>query len=67
MLEVILLDKKRNNNLLSCGRDLAEWSDGLPVQSGNSPVFNPSILRHSGVWAAEGEAVLNKEYLKIPL
>ncbi len=41
-------------------------------RSGNSPGFNPSIPRHSGIWGAVDESVLNivhrrKKILKIPL
>ncbi len=33
----------------------------LPILSRNSPaVFNPSILRHNGIWDAADEATLNK-------
>jgi hypothetical protein len=31
----------------------------LSVQSRNSPGFDPNILRHSGIWGAADEAVLN--------
>ncbi len=48
---------------------LSVW---LPCRSRNSPGFDPSILRHSGIWGAADEAVL-KQYKeknkskKIPL
>jgi hypothetical protein len=31
------------------------------MQCLNCPVFNPSILRHNGIWGAADDAVLNKE------
>jgi hypothetical protein len=34
-------------------------------QSRNSPGFDPTILRHSGIWGAADVAVLNKVHLKI--
>ncbi len=33
---------------------------------GNSPGFDPRILRHSGIWEAADEAVLNKVLEKYP-
>jgi hypothetical protein len=33
-------------------------------QNRNSPVFDPSILGHSGIWGAADEAVLNNEHKK---
>ncbi len=33
-------------------------------RSRNSPGLNPSILRHSGIWGASDEAVLNKVHIK---
>jgi hypothetical protein len=40
-------------------------------RSRNSPGFDPSIFRHSGIWGAADEAVLNtvhrKKIQKIPL
>ncbi len=48
------------------GWDLAELlrvSDCL-FRSRNSPWFDPSILRHSGIWRAADEAVLNKKNSK---
>ncbi len=30
----------------------------------NNPGFNPSILRHGGIWEAVADAVLNKELKK---
>jgi hypothetical protein len=35
-------------------------------QGSNSPRFNQSILKHSGVWVAADEAVLNIQYIKNP-
>ncbi len=35
-------------------------------RSRNFPGFDPSILRHSGIWGATDEAVLNKVLKKIP-
>ncbi len=40
------------------GRDLAEWLEErlhCQCQSRNSPGFDPSILRHSGIWGAADE------------
>ncbi len=37
---------------------------GYHCQSRNSPGFNPSILRHSGIWGAADEAVLNNVHKK---
>ncbi len=34
-------------------------ASGCQCQSRNSPKFDPSILRHSGIWGAADEAVLN--------
>jgi hypothetical protein len=34
-------------------------ASGCQCQSGNSPGLDPSILRHSGIWRAADEAVLN--------
>jgi hypothetical protein len=31
----------------------------LPMHSWNGPGFDPSILKHSGIWGAADEAVLN--------
>jgi hypothetical protein len=48
------------------GWDLAELvrvSD-CQIRSRISPGFDPSILRHSGIWRAADEAVLNKVHLK---
>jgi hypothetical protein len=45
------------------GWDLAEWLESLTQcqrQSRNSPGFYHSILRHSEIWGAADEAVLNK-------
>jgi hypothetical protein len=33
-------------------------------QSRNSPGFDPSILRHNGIWGAADEAMLNKAHAK---
>jgi hypothetical protein len=33
-------------------------------KSRNSPEFDPSILRHSGIWGVAGEAVLNIVHTK---
>ncbi len=49
-----------------CGWDLTELlrvSD-CQFRSCNSPGFDPSILRHSEIWRAADEAVLNKVHLK---
>jgi hypothetical protein len=42
---------------------LAEWLERLTVncQNRNSPEFNPSILRHSGIRRAADEAMFIKE------
>ncbi len=34
-------------------------ASGCQCQSRNSPGFDPSILRHSGIWGAADDAVLN--------
>jgi hypothetical protein len=34
-------------------------ASGCQCQSSNSPGCDPSILRHSGIWGAADEAVLN--------
>ncbi len=39
-----------------CGWDLAEWLERLRA---NAVGFDPSILRHSGIWGAADDAVLN--------
>jgi hypothetical protein len=55
-------------DIAECGWDTVElWmrnsrvvrTFGCQCQIGNSPGFNPSILRHSGIWWAADEAVLN--------
>jgi len=62
-------------DLAECGWDLAKlwmrssqvWMgssqmvrpSGCQCQSRNSPMFDPSILRHSGTWGTAEEAVLN--------
>ncbi len=43
-----------------CEWDLAEWLDRLTA---NAEV-DRSILRHSGIWGAADEAVLNKVHKK---
>ncbi len=50
--------------VLESGWDLAEWSERLTANSisRNSLGFDPSILRHSGIW---GEARLNKILKKV--
>jgi hypothetical protein len=62
--------------LPSGGRDLAElWmrssraprASGCQCQSHNSPGFDPSILRHSGIRGAADEAVWNNVHEKNPL
>jgi hypothetical protein len=49
--------------------DSADWlmvrASDCQCQNRNSPVFDPSILRHSGIWGAADEAVLNKEHKKL--
>ncbi len=63
----------------ACGWDLALWTrSSLVVRASNcqwrsrkSPRFDPGILRHSGIWGAADEAVLNtvrreKKSKKIP-
>ncbi len=47
-----------------CGWDLAEWFGAFSCQfqSCNSSGFDPSILRHSGIWGAADEAVLNNDH-----
>ncbi len=51
-------------NLAKCGWDLAKWlerlTDNAIVATRNSLGFDPSILRHSGIWGAADEAVFNK-------
>ncbi len=42
-----------------CGRDLAEWLDRLTANAVPGFDFDPSILRHNGIWRAADEAVLN--------
>ncbi len=46
--------------LIILGRDLAEWIERLAVNLKVVTVLglDPSILRHSGIWWAEDEAVL---------
>jgi hypothetical protein len=56
--------------LADCGWDLVElWKRSSRVVRAsdcrNCPGFDPSILRHSGIWGATDEAVLNKVYIKI--
>ncbi len=45
-----------------------EWLEHLTAiaEVPNSPGFDPSILRHSGIWGAADEAVLNTVYKKNP-
>ncbi len=45
---------------------LAEWfgASSCQSQSCNSSGFDPSILRHSGIWGAADEAVLNNVHNK---
>ncbi len=38
---------------------LVVWASDCQWRSSNSPGFNLSILRHSGIWGAAEEAVLN--------
>ncbi len=56
-----------------CGWDLVEswmtssrvvWASGCQCQCRNSLGFDPSILRHSGIWEAANEAVLNNVHKK---
>ncbi len=49
------------------GWDLAEWIERLAVndKSRNSPGFDLSILRHSGIWGPTDEAVLNNVQKKL--
>ncbi len=63
------------NNFALCGWDLAEWllvrASDSQWRGRNCP-GDPSIIRHSGIWGAADEAVLNivkkyKKNLKIPL
>ncbi len=44
------------------GWDLAEWFERLTANAGIATVhgFDPSILRHSGIWGAATDAVLQK-------
>jgi hypothetical protein len=51
------------------GGDLAGWLERLTVNAkvGNSPGFDPSILRHGGIWGTADGAVLNKKHPKFPL
>jgi hypothetical protein len=39
-------------------------ASGCQCQSCNCPLFDPSILQHSGIWGAADEAVLNNVHLK---
>ncbi len=39
-------------------------ASGRQCQNRNSPGFDPSILRHSGIWGAADEAVLNNVHKK---
>ncbi len=39
-------------------------ASGCQCQSRNSPGFDPSILRHSGIWGAADDAVLNNVHKK---
>jgi hypothetical protein len=50
-----------------CERDLAEWLERLAINANyirNSAGFDPSLLRHSVIWGAADEAVLNNVHLK---
>ncbi len=42
--------------------DLAEWLERLTA---NSLGFDPTIFRHSGIWGAADEAVLNNVHKNI--
>ncbi len=46
--------------------DLAEWLERLAVNAKVATVlgFDPSILRHCGIWGAADEAVLNNGHKK---
>ncbi len=47
------------------GWDLAEWLERLSqCWSRNCPGFDPSILRHSGIWGAADETVLNTVHIR---
>ncbi len=50
--------------------NLSSWvvrASDCQCRSHNSPGFNPSILRHSGIWGAANETVLDKVgYIKNP-
>ncbi len=48
-----------------CGWDLMVRASDCQCTSGNGPGFDPSIRRHSGIWRAADEAVLNKVRKKI--
>ncbi len=60
--------------IFSChGWDLAEWIERLTAnkykrsqcRSRSCPGFDPSVLRHSGIWGAADEVVLNIVHKKI--
>jgi hypothetical protein len=45
------------------GRDLAKWFERLTAKvkvATQSPGFNPSNLRHSGIWGVGDDTVLNE-------
>ncbi len=44
--------------------DLAEWLKRLTANA-KVAIVDPSILRHSGIWGAADEPVLNKGHKKI--
>ncbi len=50
--------------LAECWWDLGEWLERLTANAevATVPVFNPSVLQHSGFWEAADEAVLNTEH-----
>ncbi len=64
-----LIRKSQRNFLISwdcirCSRVVR--ASGCQCQSHNSPGFDPSVLRHSGIWGAADEAVLNNVHPKNP-
>ncbi len=54
--------KSYSSSSQSCKRDIVAIvrASDSQCRSRNCPGFDPSILRHSGIWGAADEAVLNK-------